>query len=73
MRLRDMLKDRGLLKEAKNAEDEVSLCERVSRRYGLELTLKQAEKLMDKAQGRKRAGQGPGATRPDQVEFRRNR
>jgi len=47
-----MLRDAELLEAAEDAADEVSLCEHVSRRHGLELTLEQAEALMDKAQGR---------------------
>jgi hypothetical protein len=47
MRMAAMLKDKDLLRLANGAEDEVSLCEQVSRRHGLELSLAQATKLMD--------------------------
>ena len=48
MRLREMLKDVDLLRLAAEADDEVSLCEQVSRRHGLELTLGQAGKIMER-------------------------
>lgn len=43
IRLSDLLKYRRL---AVDAEDAVSLCETISRRYEVELTLEQADKLM---------------------------
>ncbi len=52
MTLREMLKDKELLEAAEDADCEVALCEYVSNRHGLELTLAQAEALMDKAQNR---------------------
>jgi hypothetical protein len=45
-----MFKDADLLRLADEADDEVSLCEQVSRRHGLELDLDQATKLMRRAQ-----------------------
>ncbi len=46
MRLREILKDKDLLKLAEEAHDVVDLCERVSRRHGLEMTLEQGRRLL---------------------------
>lgn len=42
------LKDRDLLQLAEESDDVISLCYEASRRHGVELTLKQAEKLMER-------------------------
>jgi len=45
---RNYLKDKDLLQLAAEADDVVSLCYEVSRRYGIELTLEQGQKLVDR-------------------------
>lgn len=42
------LHDEDILRAAAEADDAVSLCEHVSRRHGCELTLKQAQRAIDK-------------------------
>ena len=38
--------DSELLEQAHDADDPVSLCERISHKYGLELTLEEAHRLI---------------------------
>jgi hypothetical protein len=45
-----ILKNEDFLRAAFNADDAVSLCEHISRRYGHELTLKQAGRLIETAE-----------------------
>lgn len=45
----EIIADEDFLRLAFDADDAVSLCESVSRRYGFELTLKQAGDLMERA------------------------